>query len=345
MSFLQKGLRGTLVISFCLSMGCASHQVKSLDEYKPITLEKSKFAPSTEVLQKGKSKIVVFPLSENGNQVAEAAELGLSLAGALEAVLTESNSAEIVDRKIATKLQDEVKLAEMNQTGAYDGPIIADYAVSGSISNASFTHKFFEATRTVDKKGRVTVTAPSFRYTANVEGTIKFYEIPSMKVVKVFKISDNKARSEETRSSQNYAERDDDLVRGAGRDAIGSIKSEIKNLVAPRAYVLDKKVKDSSAIFKVNLGADKGAQPGDKCEIFTVVESVNQISGATETETRKICDGVITNQITPGNSWVMASLDESKEVKLGDQVKVVYSKGAFEYMKDAGSLMNTLISK
>ncbi|MBU5614488.1 hypothetical protein [Geomonas azotofigens] len=345
MSFLQKSVRSVLVLSFFVSMGCASHQIKSLDEFQPTNLQKSKFAPTAEALERGKSKVVVFPFANNGNFVAEEADLGVSLAGALEAVLTESKTVEIVDRNVAKKLQDEIKLAEMNQTGAYEGPVVADYAISGSISNASFTHKFFEATRNVDKKGRVTVTAPSFRYTANVEGTIKVYEIPSMKVVQVFKISDNKGRSEETRSSQNYAERDDDLVRGAGRDAVNSIKAELKNRLAPQAYVIGKKIKDSTAILKVNLGEEKGAKPGDKCEIFTVTESVNQLTGATETETRKLCDGVITNHITPVSSWVMVSAEESKDVKLGDQVKVVYSKSAFEYMKDAGSVMNTLIAK
>lgn len=345
MSFLQKGVRLVLVLFFFASMGCATHQIKTLDEFQPTTLEKAKYAPTAEVLQRGKAKVVVFAFDNNGNQVAEGAELGLSMAGKIEAVLTENNTVEIVDRNIATKLQEEIKLAEMNQTGAYEGPAVADFAVSGSISNASFTHKFFEATRTVDKKGKVYVTQPSFRYTANVEGTIKVYELPSMKVVKVFKVSDNKARSEETRSSQNYAEKDDDLVRGAGLDAIGSIKNEIKNQMAPQAYVLDKRIKDSTAIFRVNLGSEKGAQPGDKCEIFTVTENVNQLTGTTETETRKLCEGVVSNQITPSNSWIVASADESKDVKLGDQVKVVYSKGTFEYLKDAGSVMNTLIAK
>lgn len=345
MLFLQKGLRLMLALSFLASMGCATHQIKTLDEYQSTTIEKAKHAPSPEVLQRGKAKVVVFAFDNNGNQVAEEAQLGLSMAGKIEAVLTESNTVEIVDRSIATKLQEEIKLAEMNQTGAYEGPSVADFAISGSISNASFTHKFFEATRTVDKKGKVYVTAPSFRYTANVEGTIKIYEIPSMKVVKVLKISDNKARSEETRSSNNYAEKDDDLVRGAGLDAIGSIKSELKNQMAPQAYVLDKKIKDSTAIFKVNLGAEKGAQAGDKCEIFTVTDNVNQLTGATETETHKLCDGVVSNQITSTSSWIVASAEESKDVKLGDQVKVVYSKGAFEYLKDAGSIMNTLIAK
>jgi hypothetical protein len=335
-----------LVASLLVSSGCASHKIANLDEFKPTALEKSKFAPSEEQLKAGKTRIVVFALDNNGNIVAEQANLGLSLAGNIEAVLTEANTAELVDRKIASKIQEEIKLAEMSQTGAYEGPVVADYAIAGSLNNAGFSHKFFEATRSVDKKtGKVYVTAPSFRYTAKIDGIIKVYAIPSMKVVKTFTISDNKARSEDTRSSNNYVERDDELVRGAGKDAIGSIKMDIKNELAQQAYITDKKVKDTTAVFKVNLGSQNGAKPGAKCEIFAIYESINQLTGKTETERRKVCEGTISDQITQNSSWIVASVEESQKVRLGDQVKVVYEKGSFEYLKDAGSMMNTFIAK
>lgn len=345
MTLRRKALRFIMPALLLVSTGCASHHIANLDEYQAMALEKSKFAPAPEVLERGRARVVVFALDENGNGVAEQARLGLSMAGNIEAVLTENKTVELVDRKIASKLQDEIKLAEMNQTGSYEGPAVADYAISGTLSDASFTHKFFEATRTTDKKGRVHTTNPSFRYTAFVEGTVKVYEIPSMKVVRTFKISDNKGRSEETRNSQNYIERDDNLVRGAGQDAIGSIKADLKNELAPKGYVLDKRVKNSTAVFKITLGSDNGARPGDKCEVYTVDENVNQLTGKTESEKRKLCDGVISDQITQKSCWIVTPLDESKKVKLGDQVKVVYSKGAFEYMKDAGSVMNSFIAK
>lgn len=343
--YLKDGLKLMLVATLLVSSGCASHKVANIDEFQSTVVEKSKYAPSIEQMNRGKHKVVVFALDESGNEVAEQAQLGLSLAGNIEATLTEAKTAELVDRQIAERLKEEIKLAEMNNSGAYDGPIIADYAIAGSLTNAAFTHKFIEATSWVDKKGRLHQTPPSFRYTAEVDGILKVYEIPSMKVVRTIKFSDNKGRSEETRSASRYVERDDDLVRGAARDAISSIKAELKNQFAPQAYIIDKRVKDAKAVFKINLGLEQGAKPGDKCEIFTIRESVNQLTGEVETEKQKVCDAVITDQLSSNSSWIVASVKESSQVKLGDEIKIVYSKSTGEYLKDAGSLMNTILAK
>lgn len=339
------GLKILLAVTLMVASGCASHQIANLDEYSPVALERSKFAPNSEQLNHTKVKVVVFPLNENNNQVARQADLGLSLAGSIERCLTEAQTAEIVDRQIASQLQEEIKLAEMNQTGAYAGPAIADYALSGMITNASFTHKFNEAINGRDKKGNPVYTPPSFRYTAAIDGIIKVYEIPSMKVVKTFQISDNKGRSEETRGSSNFVDHDEDLVRGAGKDAIESLKAELQNEFAQKAYVIEKKAKDSTAIFKVNIGIENGVKPGDKCEIFTTTENLNQLTGKLDVEKHKVCNGIISSQITSNSAWVIASAEESKKVQLGDQVKLVYSKSTISYLKDAGGLMNTLMSK
>lgn len=345
MTYGRLGFKLLLAATLLSASGCASHQIANLDEYSPAALERSKFAPNEEQLKHTKSKIVVFALNENGNQVAAQAGLGVALAGSIELSLTEAQTVEIVDRQIASQLQEEIKLAEMNQTGSYTGPAIADYALFGTITNASFTHKFNEATSYVDKKGYRHVTPPSFRYTAAVDGIIKVYELPSMKVVNTFQISDNKGRSEETRGSGNFVDHDDDLVRGAGRDAVESIKTELQNEFAQKAYVIEKKVKESTAVYKISIGTENGAKSGDKCEIFTMTENLNQLTGKSDVEKHKVCDGVISNQITSNSSWVVASADESKKVQLGDQVKIVYSKSAGSYLKGAGGLMNTLLSK
>lgn len=342
---MKKRLYVVLGAVLLISSGCATGRISNLNEFQTCPIEKAKYAPTEEQLKRGKAKVVVFALNDNGNLVASQAQLGLSMAGNIEAVLTEAKTVELVDRNAADKLKDEIRLAEMNQSGAYDGPVVADYAVAGSLSNASFTHKFNEATRSVDKKGNVYVTPPNFRYTADVEGILKVYEVPSMKVVKTIRLSDNKGRTEETRSTGRYAQRDDDLVRGAGSDAISAIKDELQNQFAQKAYICEKRVNGSTAVYKVNFNSESGVKPGDKCEIYTINESTNQLTGKVDTERVKVCDAVISDQMTSGNAWIVASADDSKNVKLGDQVQVVYSKSTKEYLKSAGSLMNTLLSK
>ena len=126
-------------LALLLVLSSCSTTIKNFDEYQKQFLSKSKFMPSKENLDGKTQKIVVFALEQNNNEIATQSGLGDSLANNVENLLSKNRLGEIVDRKAAEKLQKEIALAEMKKTGSYKGPIVADYAISGSISNAGFT--------------------------------------------------------------------------------------------------------------------------------------------------------------------------------------------------------------
>ena len=134
----------TLLATALLLSSCST-TIKDFEKYQKQFTSKTTFMPSIEDIKGKTPKVVVFGLDENENTIAQNAKLGKTLANNIENILTRNRLVELVDRSAAKKLQKEIKLSEMNKTGSYKGPKVADYAISGAISNADFTNKYSSA--------------------------------------------------------------------------------------------------------------------------------------------------------------------------------------------------------
>lgn len=330
--------------------------IKHFDNYQKQFLNKSAFMPSKENLEGKLPKVAVFAFDENDNQVASQAGLGNSLSDKVEEILSQNRLATIADRKAVSKLEKEIALAEMKKTGSYKGPQVADFAISGSISNAGFTAKFSNGSTYFDPRTKNMVTIPpSYKYSSEVKGNLKIYELPSLAVIDVIEFSDSVNRSENV--SQNgglsfgglqiggekakATERDDNLVRKAGISAINDVKVDLQNAFSKRGYILEKRVYDDKSIFKINLGSLDGIKQGDKFDVSGQFESENPITNEVEVETRIIASGVVADVIHPKYSFVL--IDDAKKaeaIRLGDVVKFKYKKSSLAgFIKTASAFV------
>jgi len=333
------------IILLALVASCTP-TIKNFDQYQKQFLTKSSYLPSEENLAGKPPKVVVFSLDENDTQVATQAALGAAMANNIENILTKNRLAQLVDRKIASKLQKEIALAELNKTGAYKGPQVADYAISGAISNAGFTNKYSSGSTYFDPRTKSMITVPPrFTYKSDVSGNIKIYELPSMMVVENIDFKGSKSRNENVQQKGGVsfgglqvggeqvkgADRDDSLVRKAGEDAIDNASVSIKNAMAHKGYILEKRVLEKKMIFKISLGSDNGLVPGDKFEVSGQYESENSITGKVEVERRIIGKGTISDRIDPKAAWVIID-DENQamKIRLGDTIKMKYQKSFFD---------------
>lgn len=319
--------------------------IKHFDEYQKQFLSKTAFMPTKENLEGAAPKIAVFALDENNNQTSIQAGLGESMANNIENIISQNRLGEIVDRKATLKLQKEVALAELNKTGSYKGPIVADYAISGAISNAGFTSKYTAGFFYPNPKtGQVITVPPKYTYSADIAGNLKIYELPSLSVVESIEFSDKTSRSENVQQDGGLdwgglqiggkkvgaAKQDDNLVRKTGSDAIKDIEIEIKNFFAKKGYILEKRVRDKKVIFKISLGSLDGIKQSDKFEITGKYESQNAITEESEVERRVITDGVVTDKIDPKTAWVILKDDKKvNSVRLGDVVRMKYQRSGF----------------
>lgn len=339
-----------------LLTSCAT-SIKNFDRYQKQFLSKTEFMPSVDNLEGKAPKVVVFAFDENENPVAKQAQLGSAIANNVENVLSQNRLAELVDRNAAAKLQKEIELAEMHKTGSYKGPKVADYAVSGAISNADFISKYSSGSTYVNPKNMQVISIPPrFTYSSSVAGNIKIYELPSLTVVEAIEISGKKSRSENVQQKGGVSigalqiggeqakgvERDDGLVRKAGEDAIEEAVVMIKNAFAKKGYILEKRVYDNKTIFKVSLGSTHGIKQDDKFEIIGQYETENPISGKSEVEYRIIATGRISDKIDPKTCWI--TIDDKEKInaiRLGDAVKMKYEKSAFAaFIKKILNLIN-----
>jgi hypothetical protein len=334
-----------LLIALLFVTSCAT-KIKDFDKYQKQFISKSSYMPSAENLEGKSPKVVVFALEENENEIAKNAKLGNTIANNIENMLTRDRLVELVDRSAATKLEKEIALSEMNKTGSYKGPKVADYAISGAISNADFTSKYTSGSTYVNPKNMQVVTIPpQFNYSSSVSGNIKIYELPSLTVVETVEFAGKKSRSENVRQKGGLSlgalqiggeqaegsQRDDGLVRKAGEDGIDDAKVALKNVFAKKGYILEKRTLEDKAIFKITLGSQDGVKQDDEFEVIGQYEVENSITGETEIERRIIGTGKISDQINPKTCWVV--LDDKEKVggiRLGDAVKIKYKRSGFE---------------
>lgn len=349
-------MKNSQLIFLALILSSCSPTISNFNAYLPQPLPKSDFMPSVEAVEGKAPKVVVFELDEGANQSAKDADLGRTMAVNVENVLTQNRLAELVDRKIASKLEKEIALAEMNKTGSYKGPAVADYAVSGAISSAGFNSKYSAGYIIPNKDGSFTKTEPKFTYTGDVSGNLKIYELPSMQVVGNVEFAGKKSRSENVKTDNNLSigglvefggqkaeglSKDDDLVRKAGGEAIENAAVDIKNFFAKKGFILEKRVLKNKTIFKISVGSADGIKTGDKFEVIGKYEIENAITNKSEIESRIICTGEVADKIDPKSSWVL--IDDSdviNSIRLGDVVRFKYKRSWLEKAtKMAGDLM------
>jgi hypothetical protein len=337
--------RKITIIPILFLISACSPNISNFHSYLPQEFPRTNFMPSPDMVEGKSPKVVVFELDDGENETARQAELGKSMTVALENVLSEHRLAQIVDRKAAKKLEKEIALIEMNKTGTYKGPQIADYAISGAIGNAGFTSKYSSGMVLPSASGTLTRIPPSFTYISDVAGNVKIYELPSMTVIENIEFTGKKTKKEQVRTNNNISiggiiefggqkaeglSRDDGLVRNAGIEAVDNISFILKNFFAKKGFILEKRALKNKAIFKISVGSSDGVKSGDKFEIIGKYENFNALTGKTEIERRVIVSGKVSDRIDPKSSWVLIDDKDSVNlIRLGDLVKFKYKRSFF----------------
>lgn len=343
---IQKALPCLISAAAIIGISGCSAKIANISEYKPVPMAQSKFMPTK--FESSKPKVVVFELSNGKNQSAVKADVGMTTAAELEKQLSQSGAIEIVDRNAAEKLKDEIQLTEMGGNSSYTGPAIASYAISGTISNAGMSSKFIEASSWVDKEGRTHVTPPSCLYVGSVNGSVKIYELPSMKVSLNRPFSESKRQSENARSAYDCTRGDDaSLIRAAAVDSAEEMRHDLKNFFAKKAYISEKRISTDGKqiIFKIEFGTNDGVKSGDNIEIYTIEENFNSLQNLSTQEEIKISKATISDQLTQNACWILIENKETAEkIKQGDYVKLCYEKSFLDSVKGAGNTLNSVLA-
>ena len=245
----------------------------------------------------------------------------------LETILG-SGGVEVIDRKLADKLEQELKLAEVRGSGSYGGPDVADYAIRVVMGTAGWNSTFVAASQYKNPlTGKIDTIPASYTHSASSSMSLKIYQLPALKLVEQMDASGklNLTNQQMAAGPANAI----GLMRGATDAGIKGKKNEVLNEFAPKGYITEKRVKGKEAIFRVQLGKNTGAKKGDKVEIWTLQKvgaSLDEVSLGT---------GVMTNITGNDGSWIL--VDDEKvagRVRKYDYVKVKMGGGFFDSLNN-----------
>jgi len=317
--------------SALLLSGCLSNPVK-LSDYSARQLIATDPLPTKQEIKADRARVVIFEPKINGNKVATKAKLDESVAVALDEHISETGT-EIIDRSIAQTLKKELQLAEIKGKSEYTGPNIADYAITGKITEANLASKFVAASQWQNEKGETYNSPAKCKYTANVKASLRIYKLPALHYLKTIIIEDAERISKDPQGTKCALKQNDKntLFREAANGAVKKTREEFQNFFAPKAYVLERRAKEDDSIFKISKGKANGFNPDDSVKLYHLDTSTNPLTGEANAHEYEIVTGTISNLAGDHHAWVLVEdKNAADQVKLGDYAKTFYEKGMFE---------------
>jgi hypothetical protein len=300
-----------------------------LVSYRPAPLAEADVMPTKGQLERTRVKVVLLPPDDSAvRDNARATGAADVMLRAIEAKVSEGGS-EIIDRTLSDKLTKEIDLILFRQKGTYGGPEVANYAVKGVVGNSKYKSEYVAAETVGDKKDKTTIPAHCDQK-VEVASSIRVYELPSLRLVTTIKAAGSATSTTETYCNDSKAPA---LLRAAMEDGVHKARHDLKNVFAPKGYVIEKRVSDGKPpIFRVNFGSAQGATSKNKLRFYTIRTSENALTGKTYDEVR-LGEGSVSDQVSDGSCWVLADGEETaRAIRLGDYVKVFHEKEFLDFL-------------
>lgn len=299
--------------------------------------------PTKAQLSGEKARVIVLDIEDGDINLAKKAKVGAVISNKIETILADTG-VEIIDRKLASKLQKEINLAEIKGNHDYKGPQLADFGITGKITSTTYSQQYIAASSWTDSKKKVHKTPARCKYFIKLEGTLNVHALPSLNMIDTIVIKDSNSLSQELTGSALYQftrkkscpgldmAQINGLTSATGLSALNSSKIDLQNNFSPRGYVSEYRAKEDKHIIRISIGQTSGIKENQGVEIIQTFKYEDQLTGKTNTEERKLSDGSVSNQIGKKHAWIIVDEPEkASQIRLGDTVKVRYANGFFNW--------------
>lgn len=303
---------------------CASTTGQSdLSQSSLVELPLAEHAPTPEQINKAPSIIVLAPkpaAEVQGYFTVEAQQH-------MHNLLTNAGN-NVIDRNLTSQVLAELEYAEANGIYRSSGPAIAEIAIMGTMTRASWYSKYQEASSYTDKKGKTHNTPASCDYNGRATIIYRAYSLPDMQMLASYEME---GRSKHEQKNIGSSCRDNQvnipsLISSAVRDAIESNSIQILDDLSRPFYVLERRQPHndrSRSLFRINAGLGNGAEPNLTVRIYRVNKRVVQLTGETLREELQIAEGRITADIDQHGSYVVVRGDDIHKIQAGDIARIV----------------------
>jgi PBP1b-binding outer membrane lipoprotein LpoB len=266
-------------------------------------------------------KIIVLPI-EIGFKDPAAKKIQSVLRNELESQIVKSGT-NLVDRKIANKLKNELRLAE--QSGRYNtkGVSIADFAVLTEITASDLKTSFSKARTYKNDDGETVKVAAKCSYEVDVSAIAKVVTLPDMQLIKRIELKGDQSMSSETNNSNCPVSdaRYSGLASEAAAEAVQHDK-ELKLLLALSAPVQELRQCDAGTMVRIAIGSNNNIQPGTEIAFSKAIQNMDG-----EIETFSVGEGTVVDVPLHGikakYSWVEITEELALKINKGDEAKIV----------------------
>jgi len=307
--------------------GCASSKIDNLDAFQKVPMQQSANMPSKAALISSKSRVIIFALDDKKWSGA-----GDDVANKVIKELNTTNNVVIVDRTLAAQLGQEIQLAETKGRTGYKGQDVADFAITGKITDGAAEIRYTASSSYKDKEGKIHVTPARCTTSGSAAFSLKIVQLPSLNIIKTIDIDGTASSTQDADSGwgrSNCVSLDhaaaNGIVSAAMNNAVRKARVELKNQFAPSGYVTERRRFEKTNIFKTTLGAPDGAIQGLTVGVIRFSTEQNPLTGEKNTEQNSVAEGLISDQIGSNFSFVIiADTEKADKILLGDKVQVKY---------------------
>lgn len=307
--------------------GCASSKIDNLDAFQKLPMQQSANMPSKAALIGSKSRVIILGVEDTKWPGA-----GQDVANKVTKELNTTNNVVIVDRTLAAQLGQEIQLAETKGRTGYKGQDVADFAITGKVTDGAAGIKYTASSSYKDKEGKIYYTPAQCTTSGSAAFSLKIVQLPSLNVIKTIEGDGTASSTQDADSGWGRSKcvsldqaTANGIVSAAMNNAMRKARTELKNQFAPSGYVTERRRFEKTNIFKTTLGAPDGAQQGLTVGIIHFSTEQNPLTGEKNTEQHSIAEGLISDQIGNNFSFVIiADTEKADKILLGDKVQVKY---------------------
>jgi len=302
-----------------LATGCANTKIGKLEEYQPVEMGMTEFPPPPKHLEGVRTKIAVRPLSEANNFA-----LGRYIS---EKIVGELNTLGNIDVITLPAVSNNSK------SGSNAVPADVDYVIEGSVNSVKIQSSYSESYTYKNKDGGTERVPARCNYTGEVSATVRVFAKNAQKPTFIYTDTSKGNGPEQSpsgRTCRSLSSDDANNVYGnTGNSFVKDIRNQLKSDFAPVGYVKSRfKNTSNENIFLTTLGTSMGAKEGLQIEFFTVKKTVDPLSKSTSLERSKIAEGIVSNQVSPGQSYVIIKEQvDANMIRTGDIVKGKFTGG------------------
>lgn len=344
--------RALATLSLVLVMtGCQSISLSSYSEDTTSEAPRAARGPTPEELERsnGRIRVVLLGVDATDGMSQSDRDATAALGREVEAALIKMG-VEIVDRSLAARLEEELKVCEMQGRAKCRSdlaPAVAQYAVKPVVTSLTYAAtavpesrvtggdrtalglialygNFVQRVRVDGSNDQLTVL-PHVLHSATARTLVKVYEIPSLREVKAVAGSGSR--------EQRTAMRNSDVQSSLRMSAIAAglpswtDMAEVADLFAPKGYVIGRRSGADGMLFRISVGANQGVTKGMKVTIATEQAVEDPIAGKHTVDLVDVVEAEVTNLIEGSHAWVKPrDRQKAEKVAIGDRALLKQDK-------------------